>query len=65
MLLNFVRLGWLQLSGKTISWVEIFLGGNCPSGSYPGWEFSEWELSGGNRPGGNFPGGSFSSTSKS
>ena len=46
MLLNFVKLGGLQLSGKTSSWVEIFLGGNFPGGNYPGWEFSGWELSG-------------------
>ena len=45
MLLNFVKLGELQLSGKTISWVEIFLGGNFPGGNFPGWEFSGWELS--------------------
>ena len=31
----------------------VFLGGNCPSGSYPGWEFS---LVGG-FPGENCPGG--------
>ena len=72
MLLNFVKLGELQLFGKTISWVEIFRmriildgnfpGGNCPSGSYPrleysGWEFSKWELSWmGIFFGGSFPG---------
>ena len=31
----------------------VFLGRNCPNGSYPGWEFS---LVGG-FPGGNCPGG--------
>ena len=49
MLLKFVKLGGLQLSRKTISWVQIFLGanfpgGNCRRGSYSGWEFSGWEL---------------------
>ena len=43
MLLNFVKLGGLQLSGVEIIWEGIFLGidfpcGNCPR-SYPGWEF--------------------------
>ena len=67
MLLNFVKSGGLNLSGKTISWVEIFLRGNFPCGNYPGWEFSRWELSwvgifrvgvilGGNFPGRNYPG---------
>ena len=61
MLLNFVKLVGLQLSGRTISCVEIFLGGhfqggNFPGGSYPWWEFSlvgvfrvgiiRWESSG-------------------
>ena len=46
MLLNFVKLGGLQLSGETINWVEVFLAGNFPGGNYPGWEFSAWELSG-------------------
>ena len=46
MLLNFVKLGGLQLSGKTISWVEIFLDGHFPGGNYFGWEFSGWECSG-------------------
>ena len=61
MLLNFVKLCGLQLSGKTVSWVEIFLGGNFPGGKYPGWEFSGWELScvgiflGGNFAGENCP----------
>ena len=55
MLLNFVKLVVLQLSGVEISWVRIFLVeifrvgivlggnflvGNCPGGSYPGSEFS-------------------------
>ena len=34
--LNVVKLGGLKLFGKTISWVEIFLGGNFPGGNYPG-----------------------------
>ena len=60
MLLNFVKLGGLQLSGKTISWVEIFLGGN-----FPWWKFSLVEIFlvgiilDGNFPGGNCPGGSY------
>ena len=78
MLLNFVKLGGLQLSGKTISWVEIFLdghfpggnflGGNVLGGSYPGREFSQvgiflgGNFPGGNHSGGNFRGGSFPST---
>ena len=45
MLLNFIKLGGLQLSENTISWVEIFLGGNFPGGNYPGWKLSGWELS--------------------
>ena len=45
MLLNFVKLGELQLSGKTIGLLEIFHGGNFPGGNYPWWEFSRWELS--------------------
>ena len=44
MLLNFVKLGGLQLSGVEIwefSWIKIFrvgivLDGNFPGGSYPG-----------------------------
>ena len=54
MLLNFVKLGGLQLSGKTISWVifswvGIILDGNflgiirvgvILGGSYPGWKLS-------------------------
>ena len=72
MLLNFVKLGGLQLSGKTISWVEIFLGGNFLGGNYlmweffgwelSRWEFSGWELSNRNHLGGNFLGGSFPTT---
>ena len=45
MLLNFAKLGGLQLCGVTISWVEIFLGVNFPGRNYPGWEFFRWELS--------------------
>ena len=61
MLLNFVKLGGLQLCEVTISWVEIFLDGNFPGGNYPGWELSGWELSwvgiffGGSFLGGNCP----------
>ena len=35
MLLNFVKLGELQLNGVTINWVEIFLGGNFLGSNYP------------------------------
>ena len=50
MLLDFVKLGGLQLSGKTIRWVGIILGGNFPGGNCSGWELSwvgifQWELS--------------------
>ena len=70
MLLNFVKLGGLQLSGVESIWVRIFLGRNFPGGNCPGWEFSGWELSwelswvwifrvgiffGGSFPGGNCP----------
>ena len=40
MLLNFVKLGGLQLSGVEIIWAGIFLGRNFPSGNCPGWELS-------------------------
>ena len=61
MLLNFVKLVGLQLSGRTISCVEIFLGGHFQGGNSPGWEFSGWGLSlvgiffGGGLSGGNCP----------
>ena len=45
MLLNFVKLGGLQLSGVEIIWAGIFMGRNFPSGNCPGWELSGWELS--------------------
>ena len=44
-MLNFVKLGGLQLSNAAISWVGIFLGRNFSGEIYPGWEFSGWELS--------------------
>ena len=70
MLLNFVKLGGLQLSKVTISWMGILLRGNFPGGNDPWLEFSGWELPwvgiflgenflGGNHPGGNFPSGSY------
>ena len=40
MLLNFIKLGGLQLSGVEISWVGIFQGRNFPGGNCPGWGLS-------------------------
>ena len=75
MLLNFVRLGGLQLSMVEISWVGILQDINFLGGNFREWEFSRWELSwveifrvgivrvgvilGGNFPGGNCPDGSY------
>ena len=59
MLLNFVKLGGMQLSGKIISSVEIFRVGVILGRNFLWWEFSVWELSEENHPGGNFLGGSF------
>ena len=52
---KFFKFGGLQLSGKTISWVKIFLvgiildenflSGNCQDESYPVWKFFEWKFS--------------------
>ena len=60
MLLNFVELGGLQLSGKTMNWVEIFQVGiildrNFSGGSYPVGNFP-----GGNCLAGSYPGWEFS-----
>ena len=45
MLLNFAKLGGLQLCGVTFSWVEIFLSANFPGENYLGWKLYGWELS--------------------
>ena len=45
MLLNFVKLGGLQLSKVAISWMGISLRGNFPGGNDPWLEFFGWELS--------------------
>ena len=56
MLLNFVKLGELQLSGKTVSWVEIFPSGNFLDGNFPGKNCPDGSYLSGNFPGRSYPG---------
>ena len=57
MLLNFIILAGWQLSRMAISWMEIFPGGNCPSGNFTSRIVQVRVIVGGNFPGRNCLGG--------
>ena len=57
MLLNFIILAGWQLSKMAISWMEIFPGGNCPSGNFFSGIVQVRVIVGGNFPGRNCLGG--------